>query len=85
MLETLSQIGELVGGLGALLALVYLAVQIRHNNAIAKAQSRQTLIDTWAAGNWDLVRDSELLRAFLPGLAAGLAYRTKTRPSSTWG
>ena len=69
MLETLSQIGELVGGFGALFALIYLAVQIRQNNKISRAQSRQTLIDTWSASNWDLVQDTELLRAFGAGLS----------------
>jgi hypothetical protein len=68
MLETLSQIGELVGGLGALLALIYLALQIRQNNIIARAQARQTLLDTWSSGNWDLVRDTDLLTAFASGL-----------------
>jgi len=70
VLETLSQIGELVGGFGALLALIYLATQIRQNNVIARAQSRQTLLDTWSAGNWDLVRDTELLKAFAAGLSS---------------
>jgi hypothetical protein len=69
VLEDLSQIGELVGGFGALLALIYLATQVRQNNIIARAQSRQTLLDTWSAGNWDLVRDTELLRAFGASLA----------------
>ena len=70
MLETLSQIGELVGGFGALLALIYLATQIRQNNVITRAQSRQTLLDTWSAGNWDLVRDTELLKAFAASLSS---------------
>jgi hypothetical protein len=69
LIETLSQIGELVGGFGALAALVYLALQIRQNNIIARAQARQSLIDTWSAGNWDLARDYELLTAFAAGLS----------------
>jgi hypothetical protein len=69
LIETLSQIGELVGGFGALAALVYLALQIRQNNIIARAQARQSLIDTWSAGNWDLARDDELLIAFAAGLS----------------
>jgi hypothetical protein len=69
LIETLSQFGELVGGIGALAALVYLALQIRQNNIIARAQARQSLIDTWSAGNWDLVRDNDLLTAFASGLS----------------
>jgi hypothetical protein len=64
VLEVLSQIGELVGGLGALIALVYLARQIQQSNVIVRAQSRQTLLDTASAGDWDLARDTELLEAF---------------------
>ena len=69
MLETLSQIGELLGGFGALAALVYLASQIRQNNTIARAHARQTLIDTWSAGNWELARDAELQQAFAAALS----------------
>lgn len=63
-MEVFSQVGELVGGFGALFALIYLGVQIRQSNVLARAQSRQTLIDTWSAGNWDLARDPDLLRVF---------------------
>lgn len=41
MLDSLSQLGEFLGGIGALVALVYLAIQIRQSNAIARAQSRR--------------------------------------------
>jgi hypothetical protein len=64
MLEILSQIGELVGGLGALIALIYLARQIRQSNVIVRAQSRQTLLDTASAGDWHLACDTDLLKAF---------------------
>jgi hypothetical protein len=46
VIETLSQVGELVGGIGALAALVYLATQIRQNSAIARAHIRQSLADS---------------------------------------
>jgi hypothetical protein len=63
MLEILSQVGELVGGLGSLFALIYLAQQIRQSNAMMRAQSRQTLLDTTSAGDWDFTRDGVLLEA----------------------
>ena len=68
MIETLSQFGELAGGLGALFALIYLALQIRQNNVIARAQARQTLIENWSSGTWDLARDGQLLASFAAGL-----------------
>jgi hypothetical protein len=70
MLETFAQFGELIGGIGALAALVYLAVQIRQSNTVAKAQSRQTLLDTFAQTNWEMTRETDLLRVFSLGVQA---------------
>jgi hypothetical protein len=67
-LELLGQIGELVGGIGALAALVYLAVQIRHSNSVARAQSRQTLLDTFSQLNWELACDPALARVIARGV-----------------
>ena len=60
MLEILAQVGELVGGIGALAALVYLAIQIRHSNAVARAQSRQNLLNTFSQTNWEVARDDHV-------------------------
>ena len=46
MLEIFANVGEIVGGIGTILALVYLALQVRHSNRIARASSRLTLMDT---------------------------------------
>ena len=70
MLEIFSQIGELVGGIGAIAALVYLAVQIRQSNALARAQSRQNLLDTFSQTNWEVARNDYVKRV----IAAGLRY-----------
>jgi hypothetical protein len=68
LLETLAQAGELVGGLGALAALGYLAIQIRQSNTLAKAHSRQTLLDNFSQLNWEMARDPELARVISLGL-----------------
>ena len=68
MLETFAQFGELVGGIGAIAALVYLAVQIRHSNAVARAQSRQTLLDRFSQTNWEVARDAYVKHAIGAGL-----------------
>ena len=68
MLEILSQIGELVGGLGAIAALVYLAIQLRDSNALSRAQSRQTLIATFAQVTWEVSRDAHMQRVIAIGL-----------------
>ena len=41
--EALGAIAETVGGLGVILTLVYLAMQIRASNRVASAQSRQSM------------------------------------------
>ena len=68
MLGTLAQVGELVSGLGAIAALAYLAVQIRQSNLLARAQSRQTLLDTFSQTNWEVSRDADLARVLAVGL-----------------
>ncbi len=70
MLEIFSQIGELVGGIGAIAALVYLAIQIRQSNALARAQSRQNLLNTFSQTNWEVARNDYVKRV----IAAGLQY-----------
>ena len=68
-IQDLGSLGELIAAIATVGTLAYLAVQIRQSNVSARAQSRQTLIDTWASANWDLVRDPRMLRAFAAGLA----------------
>jgi len=68
MFETFAQVGELVGGIGAVAALAYLAIQIRHSNALARAQSRQTLLDRFSQTNWEVARDSYVKRVIGAGL-----------------
>jgi hypothetical protein len=41
--DALGAIAETVGGLGVILTLVYLAIQIRGSNRVAQAQSRQSM------------------------------------------
>lgn len=68
MLETFAQAGELIGGIGAIAALAYLAIQIRQGNTLAKAQSRQTLLDNFSQLNWEMARDHEMARMISVGL-----------------
>jgi hypothetical protein len=68
MLEIFSVVGELLGGIGALAALAYLAIQIRHSNTLANAQSRQTLLDTFSQLNWEIARDNHMAEVISKGL-----------------
>ena len=68
MLEQLANLGELVGGLGALAALIYLAAQIRQSNRIARATSRQKLLDTFYDRGWETGTNPELARVLATGI-----------------
>ena len=68
MLETFAHVGELVGGIGAIVALAYLAIQIRQSNLLARAHSRQILLDTFSQMNWEVSRDADLARVLAVGL-----------------
>jgi hypothetical protein len=67
--ESIGAIGELVAAIATVGTLAYLALQIHQSNTTARAQARQTLIDSWASKNWDLSRDSRMMQAFAEGLS----------------
>lgn len=48
-LETLSQLGEFVGGFGVIFSLVYLAVQVRGNTRSQRADMTARILDRMAA------------------------------------
>jgi len=66
--EQLANIGELIGGFGALAALVYLAAQVRNSNRIARASSRQQLLDTFYDRAWETGTDPRLARILAGGV-----------------
>ena len=68
MLEQLANLGELIGGLGALAAIVYLAAQVRQSNRIARATSRQQLLDTFYDRGWETGTNPELARVLAAGI-----------------
>jgi hypothetical protein len=80
LLEQLANVGELVGGLGALAALIYLAAQVRQSNRIARAASRQKLLDTFYDRAWEMGTNPELARVLAAGIMRwdSLSNRDKT-------
>jgi hypothetical protein len=68
-IQDLGSIGEFVAAIATVGTLAYLALQIHQSNTTARAQARQTLIDTWASRNWELARDPRMLHAFAEGLS----------------
>jgi hypothetical protein len=67
MLNTLGNIGDFLGGIGVVVTLVYLAMQIRQNTASGRAAAYQEA--TKALSDWSssLARDSASMRIFLLG------------------
>ncbi len=68
MLEALGNIGDFVGGLGVVITLIYLAVQIRQNTrqmelntSAVKAAAYQAHLETTRLTNLELVRDRHLV------------------------
>ena len=80
MFEQLANIGELIGGLGTLAALVYLGAQVRHSNRIARATSRQQLLDTFYDRAWESGTDPRLAKVIAGGVMNwdGLSNQDKT-------
>lgn len=50
MVETLGNLGDFIGGIGVLVSLVYLAIQVRQNTKASKADSYQDAVA--AANEW---------------------------------
>ena len=40
-MDTLANLGEILGGLGVLISLIFLAIQIRSGNELARADSQR--------------------------------------------
>ena len=61
--EAVSAIGEVVGALGVILTLGYLAIQVRQNSSVVRASTRQAISNTQAEVGFRLSENSELRAA----------------------
>jgi len=64
-METLANIGELLGGLGVLISLLFLAVQIRTGNELARADSQRQARHAWQENLFYMSDNSREVREFL--------------------
>ena len=46
-MDTLANLGEILGGLGVLISLIFLAIQIRSGNELARADSQRQARHAW--------------------------------------
>jgi len=63
--EAVGAIGEVVGALGVILTLGYLAIQIRQNSAVVRSATRQAISTTQADVGFRLAASAELRAAAL--------------------
>lgn len=63
-LETMSQLGEFVGGIGVILSLVYLAFQVRSNTKSQRADMTARILDRMAAQQHTYAFDAEASKFF---------------------
>lgn len=63
-LETLSQLGEFVGGFGVIFSLVYLAFQVRSNTRSQRADMTARILDRMAAQQHTYAFDPEASKFF---------------------
>jgi hypothetical protein len=68
MLDALGNIGDFVGGIGVVITLGYLAVQIRHNTRAVRTASRQHVVDSYRTIN-RLLLEPSVARPFVKGLS----------------
>lgn len=67
--EAIGAIGEVVGALGVIATLGYLATQIRQNTASVRASTLQDMSEASASFLGLIASDNELSRIFVAGLA----------------
>jgi len=65
--EAISAIADLIGGVGVVVSLVYLAIQIRQNTRAMKAQSAREAVAAMRDFNKSMVEDTEIARIFRLG------------------
>jgi hypothetical protein len=69
MLNALGNIGDLLGGIGVVITLAYLAVQVRQNTRALRTTSRQDVVDSFRKIN-RLMLDPSVARTFSRGLTS---------------
>ena len=66
-LEQLGDLGDFLGGIGVIVTLAYLAVQIRHNTGAARAATLQQWVTMTATVNMPLSQSGEFARIYRAG------------------
>jgi hypothetical protein len=68
-LQDLGSLGKLIAAVATIATLIYLAIQIRGNTIVSKAEARRANRGASNAANLSVVQDGEVARIFLTGLS----------------
>jgi len=83
-LETLSQLGEFVGGFGVILSLVYVAIQVRSNTVSQRADMTARILDRMAAQQHTYAFDAEASKFFSRAITDPTKLTVDERTQFAW-
>jgi hypothetical protein len=63
-IQDLGALGEFVAAVAVMITLVYLTIQVRQGNSLARAQTRQTMMEQTRAELYKLVDEPSILHCF---------------------
>ena len=83
-LESLANLGEIIGAVAVVVSLIYLAVQVRQNTQAQRTENFSRALDRVAALQAALSQDSEASVIFAKGVADPTKLTPKERMQFTW-
>jgi len=83
-LESLANLGEIIGAIAVVVSLIYLAVQVRQNTKAQRTENFSRALDRVAAMQAALSQDSDTAVIFAKGVADPSKITAKERIQFTW-
>lgn len=83
-LESLANLGEIVGAIAVVVSLIYLAVQVRQNTRAQRLENSSRVLDRTAAMQAALSRDPAMSALFSKGVSDPSKLTPKERVQFTW-
>ena len=83
-LESLANLGEIIGAIAVVVSLIYLAVQVRQNTQAQRTENFSRALDRVAAMQASLSQDSDAAVVFAKGVADPSALSPTERIQFTW-
>ena len=83
-LESLANLGEIIGAIAVVVSLIYLAVQVRQNTHAQRTENFSRALDRVAAMQANLSQDSESAVSFAKGVEDPRALTPRERIQFTW-